>query len=107
MIAVIHIIPIYPVYYSITLINYSYKFSTLLAQDNASNSDPGVQTRKVWEKYVTKKKDNARLKIIRAITENVPQLILQIYVYRLEDHQNCFDEHERIFWGWISVRSFQ
>ena len=96
----------YPVYYSINLIWNSCKFYDRNAKDVKSKMGPSIKTNNSWRKYVLNKKNLALLKVLEACIECAPQLILQIYVFRLESHQNCFDENEKAF-GFLPVREFQ
>ena len=45
--------------------------------------------------------------MIDACLECAPQLILQIYVYRLESHQQCFGSEETAFFGLVTAKTFQ
>ena len=95
----VHVIPVHFMYRSAICIIYSCKFYDY--------EDP-VKKKEYWQRYVAAKQDLVLLKVIDACLECAPQLMLQIYVFRLEQHQNCFDQHApQLIASFISVQAFQ
>lgn len=93
-----HIVPVHFVYRSFFCIMYSCKFY------NDQNEE---EKNRYWRHYVGSKQDLVFLKVIDACLECAPQLILQIYVYRLESHQDCFHSDETAFFGLMTAKTFQ
>jgi len=105
--AFVHILPMHFVYRTVVCAYWSCRYYNKDDQYKKIKTRVNDEKRQnSWEQYCAAKQDLVLLKVLDACLECAPQLILQIYVFRLEEHQGCFGKSDYIL-NFIKVQYFQ